>query len=210
MTCSFDRRGRSRRAAPPLRASIWAVTVTGDQPPPTRCPAPSQSSPSELFWLALSPVPEGPARKVRSRNARSATSVWCWEPRGPAFKPVTGAAVCAWRGVWAPRLSPVRRRRETQWENEPLRSPGARWAIRAWFRARSTTGSLWLCNSSAERASNPKGESKSWGTEQAVGSGRLYRHRRDRLVFGGRTAARVRTELHPKHRKPARGVNPGG
>ena len=81
--------------------------MTGDQPPPTRCPAPSQSSPSELFWLALSPVPEGPARKVRSRNARSATSMWCWEPRGPTGKPVTGAAVCAWRGVWAPRLSPA-------------------------------------------------------------------------------------------------------
>src|SRR5215831_20183162 len=31
-------------------------------------------------------------------------SVWL-EPRGPTGKPVTGAAVCAWRGVWAPRLS---------------------------------------------------------------------------------------------------------
>ena len=30
-----------------------------------------------------------------------------WEPRGPADKPVTGAAVCAWRGVWVPRLSPA-------------------------------------------------------------------------------------------------------
>src|SRR5881409_574502 len=63
MTCSFDRRGRSRGAAPPLRASIWAVTVTGDQPPPTRCPAPSQSSPSELFWLALSPTAGGSRQK---------------------------------------------------------------------------------------------------------------------------------------------------
>src|SRR5207237_605519 len=63
MTCSFDRRGRSRGAAPPLRASIWAVTVTGDQPPPTRCPAPSQSSPSELFWLALSPAAGGSRQK---------------------------------------------------------------------------------------------------------------------------------------------------
>ena len=26
-------------------------------------------------------------------------------PQGPAVKPVTGAAVCAWRGVWALRLS---------------------------------------------------------------------------------------------------------
>src|SRR5436190_14840704 len=25
----------------------------------------------------------------------------------PAYKPMTGAAVCAWRGVWAPRLSPA-------------------------------------------------------------------------------------------------------
>src|SRR5881296_1941860 len=49
MTCSFDRRGRSRRAAPPLRASIWAVTVTGDQPPPTRCPAPSPEQPQRTF-----------------------------------------------------------------------------------------------------------------------------------------------------------------
>jgi len=30
-----------------------------------------------------------------------------WEPRDPTGKPVTGAAVCAWRGVWVPRLSPA-------------------------------------------------------------------------------------------------------
>src|SRR5437667_5325254 len=58
----------------------------------------------------------GPDRKVRSRNARSATSVCCWEPRGPTGKPVTGAAACAWRGVWVPRPSPgaseLSRRRE--------------------------------------------------------------------------------------------------
>src|SRR4029450_57724 len=63
MTCFSYRRGRSRRGATLLRASIWAVTVTGDQPPPTRCPAPSQSSPSELFWLALSPTAGGARQK---------------------------------------------------------------------------------------------------------------------------------------------------
>src|SRR5213593_84112 len=77
MTCSFDRRGRSRRAAPPLRASIWAVTVTGDQPPPTRCPAPSQSSPSELFWLALSPTAGGSSQKSpKPECAQRDLSVW--------------------------------------------------------------------------------------------------------------------------------------
>src|SRR5262249_7606522 len=83
-----------------LRAFIWAVTVTGDQPPPTRCPAPSQSSPSELFWLALSPTAGGSRQKSPNRNARRATSMCGGATRGPTGKPVTGAAACAWRGVW--------------------------------------------------------------------------------------------------------------
>src|SRR5213594_3106973 len=127
MTCSFDRRGRSRRAAPPLRASIWAVTVTGDQPPPTRCPAPTQSSPSELFWLALSPVPEGPARKVRSPEcAQRDLSVWLGAA-GPCLqtRDRRGSVRLARRLGLAAVAG--RRRRETQWENEPLGSPGARW-----------------------------------------------------------------------------------
>src|SRR5262249_52037383 len=53
---SFLRPARAfPKGSPAAARTIWAVTVPGDQPPPTRCPAPSQSSPSELFWLALSP-----------------------------------------------------------------------------------------------------------------------------------------------------------
>src|SRR5947209_642600 len=210
MTCSFDRRGRSRRAAPPLRASIWAVTVTGDQPPPTRCPAPSQSSPSELFWLALSPVPEGPARKVRSRNARSATSMWCWEPRGPAFKPVTGAAVCAWRGVWPrgcrrsagdARLNGRMNRfahlalAGRYGRDFALGAPQARYGF-----AIAVLSVLRILKGSRNRGELDRPLDQEDSTVTVA----------NRLVCGGRTAARVRTELRPKHRKPARGVNPGG
>src|SRR2546427_3177140 len=37
------------KAATPLRAPTWAVTVTGDQPPPTRCSAPSPEQPQRTF-----------------------------------------------------------------------------------------------------------------------------------------------------------------
>src|SRR5437867_11476169 len=79
------------KGSPATARIIWAVTVTGDQPPPTRCPAPSQSSPSELFWLALSLTAGGSRQKSPMPDARSATSVCGWEPRGPTGKPVTGA-----------------------------------------------------------------------------------------------------------------------
>src|SRR2546425_1403269 len=65
MTFFSDRRGHSRRAAPPLRASTWAATVTGDQPPPTRCPAPSPEQPQRTFLAGPLTPAEGPARKVR-------------------------------------------------------------------------------------------------------------------------------------------------
>src|SRR5262249_30548285 len=99
-----------------LRAFIWAVTVTGDQPPPTRCPAPSQSSPSELFWLALSLTAGGSRQKSPIRNARSATSMCGWEPRGPTGKPVTGAGSMR----LARRLGPaaVAGRRRRRWRSE--------------------------------------------------------------------------------------------
>src|SRR5439155_6355960 len=51
--------------------------------------------------------PSHPCRRVQPeksgagmRAARPQCAVG--SPRGPAYKPVTGAAVCAWRGVWAP------------------------------------------------------------------------------------------------------------
>ena len=64
--------GQPRRCAHPTRAA----TVTGDQPPPTRCPAPSPEQPQRTFLAGPLTPAEGPDRKARCRNARSATSVW--------------------------------------------------------------------------------------------------------------------------------------
>src|SRR5436189_4455196 len=107
MTCSFDRRGRSRRAAPPLRASTWAVTVTGDPPPPTHCPAPSQSSPRAFLAGPLTNCRRVQTEKSEAGMRAARPQCGVGSRGAPTDKPVTGAAVCAWRGVWVPRLSPA-------------------------------------------------------------------------------------------------------
>jgi hypothetical protein len=87
--------------------------------------------------VVLSTMVALPAR-FPSEEKRAARPQCGVEPRGPAVKPVTGAAVCAWRGVWALRLSPVRRRRGTysamnrnRWRLRKIRT--------AWRRVDSVT-----------------------------------------------------------------------
>src|SRR5216117_1422547 len=50
--------------APPPRASTRAATVTGDQPPPTRCPAPSSEQPQRTFLA-------GPLTHARGSSQKS-------------------------------------------------------------------------------------------------------------------------------------------
>src|SRR3989442_4811361 len=131
MPCSSARRGRPGGPPPPLRASIWAVTVTGDQPPPTRCPAPSQSSPSELFWLALSPTAGGSRQKSPKPECAQRDLSVLLGAAGPHRQTRDRRGGMRLARRLGPAAVAGRPRRDTQWENEPLRSPGVRWAIRA-------------------------------------------------------------------------------
>ena len=110
------RRGRSRRPAPPLRAPTWAVTVTGDQPPPTRCSAPSPEQPQRTFLAG----PLTHCRRVQPEKSEAAQRdhQWFFGQRGRS-KLVTAR-------FWLARsLGPRGRRRSATKKRGPCREEEA-------------------------------------------------------------------------------------
>src|SRR5207237_1770933 len=66
-------------------------------------PRAQPEQPQRTFLAGPLTTAGGSRQKSPIRNARSATSMCGWEPRGPTGKLVTGAAVCAWRRGWVTR-----------------------------------------------------------------------------------------------------------